>query len=56
MYVVEDETFQRARSILSAISKDLASQEESGYRRPVDLRALVRGAAGVDLPEGGEAD
>ncbi len=56
MYSVEDETFQRARSILSSLARELAGQQESGIQRPVDLQDLVRRSAKVDLPEGGEAD
>jgi hypothetical protein len=55
MYAVDDATFQAARSILVALASELAGQQESGSRRPVDAQALVRSAAGVDLPEGGEA-
>jgi hypothetical protein len=56
MYTVEDETFQRARSVLSALANELTGQRESGIRRPVDLREMVRRSAPVDLPEDGEAD
>ncbi len=55
MYVVEDETFRQARSILSALAKELSGQEESRPSAPVDLRELVRRSAELDLPEGGEA-
>ena len=55
MYVMDDETFQRARSIVSSLAKEFAGQTESGIGRPVDLRELVRRSALVDLPEDGEA-
>jgi len=55
MYVVEDETFRQARAILSALAKELTAREESGSGFPLDLRALIRRSAGVDLPAGGEA-
>jgi len=55
MYAVEDGTFHRARSILSVVAKELAGQEASGSRRPVDLRKLIRRSASVELPEAGEA-
>jgi len=56
MYIVEDELFRRARSILSVLASELTSQPESATRRPVDLGDLVRRSADVDLPEDGEAD
>jgi hypothetical protein len=56
MYVVEDETFQRARSVVSSLASELTGQEESGVKRPVDLRELIRRSADVHLPEGGEAE
>lgn len=55
MYLVEDETFQRARSIVSALAKELAEQEALRFGRPVDLRKLIRHSADADLPVGGEA-
>jgi hypothetical protein len=55
MYAVEDETFQRARSILSSLAEELTSQEEAGSRRPVDLHQLVRQSASGELPVGSEA-
>jgi hypothetical protein len=54
MYAVEDETFRRARSVISALASELNEQRESGVRRPIDLHELVRESAG-ELPEGGEA-
>lgn len=56
MYTVEDETFRRARAIISALSKELSSQRESGSPHPVDLQELVRRTATAGLQEGGEAD
>jgi len=56
MYIVEDETFLRARSILSALAMELTGQHEPGSGGPVDLRGLVRRSARIDLPEGGETD
>jgi hypothetical protein len=56
MYVVEDETFQRARSIISTLAAELAEQEASRFGRPIDLRKVIRHSAGADLPVGGEAD
>jgi len=55
MYAVEDATFKQARSIVSAIARELATQEASGARRPVDLQKLVRQSADVEMPEDGEA-
>ncbi len=55
MYVVEDETFRRARSVISALARELNGQHDSGVRRPVDLQELVRQSAG-DLPDDGEAN
>jgi hypothetical protein len=56
MYAVEDETFREARSVLSAVAKELAEQSVSGLRRPVDLHELVRRSAPVEIPEGGESE
>jgi hypothetical protein len=56
MYLVEDETFQQARSIVTALAKELAEQEVLRFGRPVDLRKVIRHAAGPDLPAGGEAE
>ena len=55
MYTVEDETFRRARGIVSALSRELTSQEASGSSHAVDLRELVRSAADSGQP-GGEAE
>jgi hypothetical protein len=55
MYTVEDETFQRARAIVSALSRELTSQEAAGSSRPVDLGGLVRSAADT-VQRGGEAE
>jgi hypothetical protein len=55
MYAVDDETFRRAKSVISALANELNDQKESGVTRPIDLQDLVRQSAG-DLPEGGEAD
>ena len=55
MYVVDDETFQQGRSVLCALAKELAGQDASGSRRPVDVRELIRRSADVGLAEGGEA-
>jgi hypothetical protein len=55
MYAVDDETFRRARSILSAVAKELAD-ESAGGRRLVDLHELVRRAANLEMPDGGESD
>jgi hypothetical protein len=55
MCAVEDETFRRARSILSALASELNAQKHSGVTRPIDLHDLVRQSAG-DLAEGGEAE
>ncbi len=55
MYLVEDETFRQARSILSALAKELTDREDSGSDSPIDLPALIQGSAGVDLPADGEA-
>jgi hypothetical protein len=56
MYAVEDETFQRARSLVSTLAKELAGQKGSGSKSSVDLWELVRRSAAADLPEGGESD
>jgi hypothetical protein len=55
MYAIEDDTFRRARSVISALASALSDQKESGVTRPIDLRDLVRQSAD-DLPEGAEAD
>jgi hypothetical protein len=55
MYTVEDETFRQARAIVSALSRELTSQQASGPSHPVDLGELVRSAAGSVQP-GGEAE
>jgi hypothetical protein len=56
MYLVEDEPFQQARSIISALAKELGEQEASRFGRPVDLRKVIRHSAGADLPVGGEGE
>lgn len=56
MYTVDDETFLRARMILSALARELAGQQESGVTRPVDIGELVKRSARIDLPSDGEAD
>jgi predicted Ser/Thr protein kinase len=56
MYTVEDETFERARFILSTLAREISGQHKSGIRRPVDLHELVRRSAQTHLPEDGEAD
>ena len=55
MYAVDDETFQRARSLLVAAARELGAQQESGILRPVDLQELVRRSAAEDLAKGEEA-
>jgi len=55
MYIVEDETFRQARSILSALAKGLTEGEDSESDSPIDLTELIQRSAGVDLPAGGEA-
>jgi len=55
MYIVEDETFRQARSILAALAKELTAREESGSGSPIDVHALIRRSAEADLPAGGEA-
>ena len=55
MYAVEDETFRQARSILSALAKELTDREDSGSDSPIDLTELIRRSAEADLPAGGEA-
>jgi hypothetical protein len=55
MYTVEDETFRRAREIVTALSRELTSQEASGSSHPVDLGELVRSVADRVQP-GGEAE
>ncbi len=56
MYSVEEPTFQRSRSILSSLARELASQRQAGVHRLVDLHELVRRSAPVEIPAGGEAD
>jgi hypothetical protein len=56
MYLVEDETFRQARSLVSILAKELAEQEASRFGRPIDLRKLVRHAASGELPVGGEGE
>ena len=55
MYTVEDETFRGARGIVSALSRELTSQEASGSSHPVNLGALIRSAAPT-VPVGGETE
>ena len=55
MYIVEDETFRQARSILSALAKGLTEGEDSESGSPIDVHALIRRSAEADLPAGGEA-
>lgn len=55
MYIVEDETFERARSILSCLASELTGQQDSRIQPPVDLQGLIRRSTDVDLPENGEA-
>jgi hypothetical protein len=55
MYAVEDETFTRARSIVTALANELTAQQASGSGSLADLGDLVRRSADVDLPTGGEA-
>jgi hypothetical protein len=55
MYAVEDETFQRARSVISALARELDDQKDSDARRPADLHQLVRRSADVQLRPDGEA-
>ena len=56
MYTVEDETFIKARAILSALARELDAQHAPGSRHPVDLHELIRRAAPAGLTPGGEAD
>jgi hypothetical protein len=56
MYVVEDETFKRARSVVTAISRELSGQAAAGSRNLVDLQELVRRSADADVPDNGEAE
>jgi hypothetical protein len=56
MYLVEDDTFERARAIVSTLANELAEQETLRFGRPIDLRKVIRHAAGADLPAGGEAE
>ena len=55
MYIVEDETFRQARSILAALAKELTDRDESGSDSPIDVTELIRRSAEADLPAGGEA-
>ena len=55
MYIVEDETFRQARSILAALARELTAREESGSGSPIDLLALIQRSAEAALPVGGEA-
>lgn len=55
MYAVEDETFTRARSIVTALATELAAQEDSASTGLMDVHELVRRSADVDVPAGGEA-
>jgi len=56
MYTVEDQTFVQARAILSALARELETQQASGSRQPVDLHDLIRRSTTDDLPPRGEAD
>ena len=55
MYAVEDATFKQARDMVTALAKELSSQEDARSRRPVDLHELVRRSADVEVTDGGEA-
>lgn len=55
MYTVEDETFEQARAILSAVAHALDAQQASGSQHPVDLHELIRRGAPRDVEAGGEA-
>jgi hypothetical protein len=55
MYTIEDETFRRARAIVSALSRELTSQGAAGSSHPVNLGELVRSAADSVQP-GAEAE
>ena len=54
MYAVDDETFLRARAILSALAAELLAQQTSGAQRPVDAHALIHRSTGETIPEGAE--
>ena len=56
MYTVEDDLFQRARSIISSLARELTAQQASGSTSPLDLRDLVRRSTNGELPPGGEVD
>jgi hypothetical protein len=55
MYTVEDETFIQARAILSALARELDTQQVSGTQRPVDIQDLIRSAGPPGLEPGDEA-
>lgn len=54
MYAVDDEVFLRARSLVTALARELTAQEQSGSKVGVDLSELVRRSADA-IPDGGEA-
>ena len=56
MYTVEDDLFQRARSVIASLARELTAQKTAGARDRLDLRDLVRRSTDEELPPGGEAD
>jgi hypothetical protein len=55
MYTVEDETFQQARAIVSAVAAELSGQHGLGPAHAVDLRELIR-LADPSVAMGGETE
>jgi hypothetical protein len=56
MYTVEDDLFQRARSVIASLARELTAQKTAGATHLLDLHALVRRSTNDELPAGGEAD
>ena len=56
MYTVEDDLFQRARSVIESLARELTAQKADGATHPIDVHDLVRRSTTDELPPGGEAD
>ena len=55
MYTVEDDLFQRARSVIASLARELTAQKTAGATHPLDLHDLVRHSTDDELPPGGES-
>jgi hypothetical protein len=56
MYTVEDDLFQRARSVIALLARELTAEKTAGATHRLDLHDLVRRSTEDELPPGGEAD